>query len=93
MEHLLTRECPKGPFALIPERVSASGSGLTCMLWPVVTGHHVIALIRDYLQSLVSLIARDTKGWSLNEVFSTTQCCETSAQSAGGKPMVSSHAS
>ena len=37
MEHLLTRELAR--------------KGLTCMLCPVVAGHHVFALIRDYLQS------------------------------------------
>ena len=70
MEHLLTRECPKGP-ALTPESVRFGGRDewfrVTCMLCPVVTGHHVIALTRDYLQSLVSLVARGTKGWSLEK--------------------------
>ena len=72
MEHLLTRECPKGP-CHEPERFSASGSWLTCMLWPVVIGHHVFALIRDYLQSPAPRIARGTEGWSLKKAFSTAR--------------------
>ena len=36
MEHLLTRE--------LANPALAAGNSLTCMLWPVTDGHHVICI-------------------------------------------------
>ena len=76
MEHLLTRELAECVILSVSEERHTEG--FTCMLCPVVTcpeearkrprrdGHHVFALIRDYLQSPATLVASDTEGWSLN---------------------------
>ena len=63
MEHLLTREFAR--------------KGVTCMLWLVTDSHHVIALIRGYLQS-PALRYRGERGGLEPECFSTTRWGEAS---------------